>query len=607
MAKKVILKDQNDIELMPITRGELVLDSSGVIALHSNQFLATDSQPGLMSVEDKEQVNRLYDGVVTDDKVSQVTTTNDDDYRVLFSVTADDQDKIEGSYKSSKLLFNPHTGVLSSTIFQGNLDGFYVSALSNYVKLTEEQNITVSDTLNQALGKLEYKADLGVIVYKWYRSITDTDIDNVINKWYEITDFLENINDDSNILDEFVTRKTDQEIIGTKTFTKQQNFTESTDSPFTVSSNKVVTNLNADLLDGFQANNLLTNLSNVNTSENPNSISITVGNNTKYLKVNNSIYSNNLVGGSQGNIVYQSNINTTSFLENPTTNGQILRFNSESKTPYWSSDKDYYRPIQVGGTTILNDNNTSLNLVAGSNITLTPEKSGSSYTGKITINSINDNTTYSLSGSLSGNNYIVTLSSSEEPATYANIAAMTAATTSNAGKAGLVPAPAANKHTSYLRGDGQWVIPTDTKNTAGSTNSTSKLYLIGATSQATNPQTYSNSNLYIENGVLKAINPIYAQHFYENSDVNLKQNIKPIDNTNNIPEIKEFDWKSDGTHSFGLIAQELEELGYTELVSTKEDGYKTVNYSAALALIVGKLQLKIKELEKEIEILKNKN
>ena len=38
---------------------------------------------------------------------------------------------------------------------------------------------------------------------------------------------------------------------------------------------------------------------------------------------------------------------------------------------------------------------------------------------------------------------------------------------------------------------------TDTKNTAGSTNSTSKLFLIGATTQAVNPQTYSNSNCYI--------------------------------------------------------------------------------------------------------------
>ena len=43
---------------------------------------------------------------------------------------------------------------------------------------------------------------------------------------------------------------------------------------------------------------------------------------------------------------------------------------------------------------------------------------------------------------------------------------------------------------------------TDTKNTAGSTNSTSKLFLIGATSQDANPQTYSNSAIYATNGVL---------------------------------------------------------------------------------------------------------
>lgn len=38
---------------------------------------------------------------------------------------------------------------------------------------------------------------------------------------------------------------------------------------------------------------------------------------------------------------------------------------------------------------------------------------------------------------------------------------------------------------------------TDTKNTAGSTNDTSKLYIVGAKSQAANPQTYSRSTAYI--------------------------------------------------------------------------------------------------------------
>ena len=45
---------------------------------------------------------------------------------------------------------------------------------------------------------------------------------------------------------------------------------------------------------------------------------------------------------------------------------------------------------------------------------------------------------------------------------------------------------------------------TDTKNTAGSTNSSSKLFLVGAASQATNPQTYSHTYVYETAGELSA-------------------------------------------------------------------------------------------------------
>ena len=81
-----------------------------------------------------------------------------------------------------------------------------------------------------------------------------------------------------------------------------------------------------------------------------------------------------------------------------------------------------------------------------------------------------------------------------------------AASASAAGSTGLVPAPAKGDQTKFLRADGKWIVPTDTntdtKNTAGATNSTSKLFLIGATSQGANPQTYSNSNVYASAGRL---------------------------------------------------------------------------------------------------------
>ena len=40
----------------------------------------------------------------------------------------------------------------------------------------------------------------------------------------------------------------------------------------------------------------------------------------------------------------------------------------------------------------------------------------------------------------------------------------------------------------------------DTKNTAGSTNTTDKLFIIGSKTQNNNPQTYSNVGCYVENG-----------------------------------------------------------------------------------------------------------
>lgn len=45
---------------------------------------------------------------------------------------------------------------------------------------------------------------------------------------------------------------------------------------------------------------------------------------------------------------------------------------------------------------------------------------------------------------------------------------------------------------------------TDTKNTAGSTNNTSKLFLVGALEQSANPQTYSNSNVFVQDNIIYA-------------------------------------------------------------------------------------------------------
>ena len=195
MAKKVLLRDWNNDEVLPITRGELVLDSSGKEAFRSTEFLATTSQPGLMSAEDKFKIDNIENsGGGGNGKVSQVTTTTNDVYRLLFSETADDETRIEGTQKSAKLTFNPSTGVLSTSVLVGNLDGTYVNKLTGYSKATLISDITSEDTLISALGKVELRAE---VAYNLIQGAYDGD--GTIENLTEILKVLEGISDTETI------------------------------------------------------------------------------------------------------------------------------------------------------------------------------------------------------------------------------------------------------------------------------------------------------------------------------------------------------------------------------------------------------------------------
>ena len=142
---------------------------------------------------------------------------------------------------------------------------------------------------------------------------------------------------------------------------------------------------------------------------------------------------------------------------------------------------------------------------------------------------------------------------------------------------------------------------TDTKNTAGSTNSSSKLYLIGATSQASNPVTYSNSGVYTQSGAVYA-----SAGFYDTSDMRVKDNIESID-VSKADKIRlvEFDRTDREHHGYGVIAQELETI-YPSMVNTDENGFKTVNYSEIYAVKIKYLEDKIAALEAVVDKLINK-
>lgn len=103
-------------------------------------------------------------------------------------------------------------------------------------------------------------------------------------------------------------------------------------------------------------------------------------------------------------------------------------------------------------------------------------------------------------------------------------------------------------------------------------------------------------------GINVASNPSYPLHvngnvgatnYYTTSDARKKQNIHKISDN-----IKQFEWKETGETSYGFIAQDLE-VKHPELVN--DDGnMKTVNYNAALSLVVAKLENRVKELEAKL-------
>jgi hypothetical protein len=84
-------------------------------------------------------------------------------------------------------------GVYASN-FYGNLDGSYINALTGYTKATSASNIATTDSLNTALGKLEYKADSA---YELVKGAYDGD--GTIENLAEILKVLEGIKDTETI------------------------------------------------------------------------------------------------------------------------------------------------------------------------------------------------------------------------------------------------------------------------------------------------------------------------------------------------------------------------------------------------------------------------
>lgn len=194
----------------------------------------------------------------------------------------------------------------------------------------------------------------------------------------------------------------------------------------------------------------------------------------------------------------------------PTSSATVL---GGIKVGYPTSGKNYKVQLDSSGNAYVNvpwtDNNTTYNEATADTLGLVKigyASNGKNYAvllanGKMYVNVpwTDTNTTYSVVGAngttgLVKNGSTVTSASGytacpivggipyykDTNTTYAN---MKAATASAAGAAGLVPAPAAGEQTSFLRGDGTWVVPTNTTYGLASTTANGLLrQLNGSTS-----------------------------------------------------------------------------------------------------------------------------
>lgn len=127
-----------------------------------------------------------------------------------------------------------------------------------------------------------------------------------------------------------------------------------------------------------------------------------------------------------------------------------------------------------------------------------------------------------------------------------------------------------------------------------------------------------NMNTYFPNSIL-AKGGVTA---YQSSDVRLKTNITKLNCLNVIKSIGgtyEFDYIRDHKHSIGFIAQHVSNPLLKDIVAKDKDGYLKINYwspkliSLAFGALteidneVDKLKARVRELETEVEYLKNKD
>lgn len=316
-----------------------------------------------------------------------------------------------------------------------------ITALTNYSKATTAGDLATSDSLNAALGKLEYKADYAYDFIVATMSDTN-DSNTTIDRLKEVFDVLSGITE-TDTINTLVGRYlplAGGKMTGAITPTTNNTLTLGTSS---LKWNAVYATTFYGALSGNASSASKLGSSTLGSTTKPIYLSsgtatecstyaggtaVTL-NGTSKAATTASFYAptaagtdgfilesngsgaptwvspstltvgltTDLKGGAAGSIPYQDAENSTVFLAAPTVNGYVLKYNTTNKAPYWAADVDTntWRKVQLNGTDILGSatNTNALNFKAGTNVTIANDNGtltiSSSYTNTDTWRTVN--------------------------------------------------------------------------------------------------------------------------------------------------------------------------------------------------------------------------
>ena len=412
-------------------------------------------------------------GTDTDTKVTQTNSTYNANYRLLMSNTADNTTRTEGANKSANFYANPSTGA------------FYAKGYNR------------TDITGNTLDVNTLTLSAGNVMALFYIERTDGGANNITNipvagkpfmldveliRWASTTDYItrqlfRNANNPANEYVRFCTN-------GTWGSWTTRVFT---DTHWT-------THLYAG--SGTAANAETTN------------------GNTKITVADNSTVRNNVtikgtgattVTSDANGVITVNSTNTTYSAATQSASG-LMTASDKTKLDGIATgaevNQNAFSNVTVGSTTIAADGKTdTLTIVAGSNITLTPDATNDKLTIAATDTTYSA-ATQSAAGLMSAADKTkldgIATGAEVNQNAFSNVV-VGSTTIAADGKTDTLTLTAGSNVTLTpdATNDKVTIASTDTKNTAGSTDTSNKIFLVGATSQAANPQTYSHDTAYV--------------------------------------------------------------------------------------------------------------